>query len=120
VQKRAEGLTQAAGTTAAPPLACRFHLRQGRGRPIKTALRPPAAPRKFVVSFPASCGRKLMAIPNSRKQKAFTIAATALALICIGAWFGSTAKGAEKNDAPSFAANSTTAGVPSRSAVDDF
>ena len=61
-----------------------------------------------------------MAIPNSQKQKAFTIAATALALICIGAWFGSTAKGAEKNETLNFASNSTTAWVPSRSAGDDF
>src|SRR5438270_9101373 len=61
-----------------------------------------------------------MAVSDLQKQKAFTIAATALALICIGAWFGSTAKGAEKNETLNFASNSTTAWVPSRSAGDDF
>src|SRR5205823_12104149 len=68
----------------------------------------------------ATCGRKLMAVSDSERQKAFTIAATALALICIGAWFGSAAKGAEKNDVPHFAASPVTAWVPSRAAGDNF
>src|SRR2546423_2905734 len=84
----------------------------------------PATPcrrQKFRGKLPQPlCGRKLMAVSDSERQKAFTIAATALALICIGAWFGSAAKGAEKNDVPNFAASPVTAWVPSRAAGDNF